>query len=340
MGMVAPRQRIASAFVVVCGQYGDVGRSAAERGVCRQAVYRESARVVAALDASTGWRQQVHTLQHELRQSQQRVAELEAALAQAVVLDRDKQAEVACVAQAIGISLSEVYTLLDTLRPGGIAPVATLGRWTQAAGAQASALLAVLDGYTRDRVRQAAADEIYVRDPVLMVVEPESLCWVSGRLTDAVTGKAWAEQFRALPALEQVTRDAGSALANGVTTVQDERQEQQQPALADQLDHLHTLRGGSQGVRKAEHRVRSALVDAEEAQAALDRRRRHGQSENGYRHKARDRWAKASQAMDTWQARDETWQKAKAALQRVTPEASAASQPQPRSARSQTPVLE
>ena len=319
MGMVAPRQRIASAFVVVCGQYGDVRRYAAERGICRQAVYRESARVLAALD-TTGWRTQICALQQELRQACQRVSELEARLAQAVVLDRDKQAEVACVAQAIGISLPEVYTLLDTLRPGGIASVATLGRWTKAAGAQASAVLAVLDEPTRSRVRQVAADEIYVRDPVLMVVEPESLCWVSGRLAKSVTGKAWAEQLRSLPLLEQVTRDGGTALANGVATVQAQRRALEQPVPADQLDHFHTLRGGSQGVRKAENRVRSALAEADDAQAALDRRRRQGQSENGYRHKARDRWAKASQAMDTWQQRDATWQKTKAALQLVTPD--------------------
>jgi hypothetical protein len=319
MGMVAPPQRIASAFVVVCGHYGEVSRYAAERGVCRQAIYRESARVVAALEA-TRWQQQVSTLQQQLRQSRQRVAELEAQLAQAVVLDRDKQAEVACVAQAIGISLPEVHTLLETLQPGGVAAVATLGRWTKAAGAKAGALLAVLDEYTRDRVRQVAADEIYVTAPVLMVVEPESLCWLSGRLTASVTGKAWADQFRQWPALEQVTRDGGTSLANGVATVQQERHEQGQPALADQQDHFHTLRGGSQGVRKAENRVRSALVEAENAQAALDRRRRQGQSENGYRHKARDRWAKASQAMDTWQERDETWQQTKVALQLVTPQ--------------------
>ena len=319
MGMVAPQQRIASAFVVICGHYGDIRRYAAERGVCRQSIYRESASVLTALDA-TPWRQQIASLQEENRQFRQRVAELEAQLAQAVILDRDKQAEVATVAQAIGVSLPEVYTLLETLRPGGIAPVATLGRWTKAAGAKAGALLAVLDDYTRDRVRQAAADEIYVRDPVLMVVEPESLCWISGRLTASVTGKAWADEFRQLPALEQVTRDGGSALANGVATVQQERRAQEQPALADHLDHFHTLRGGSQGVRKAENRVRSALAEAEDAQAALDRRRWHGQSENGYRHKARDRWAKASQAMETWAQRDATWQKTKAALQLVTPD--------------------
>jgi len=319
MGLVVPTQRIASAFTVVFGRYGDVSRYAADRGVCRQSVYRESAWVLATLEGHR-WQRQVADLKQQLQQAHQRLAEREAQLAQAVVLDRDKQAELACVAQAMGISLPEVHTLLEVLRPEHSVSVATLGRWTKAAGEKSGALLAVLDECTRAQVRQAAADEIYVTDPVLMVVEPESLCWVSGCLTDSVTGKAWANQFRQLSALEQVTRDGGTSLAKGVATVQEERHAQSQAALADQLDHFHTLRGGSQGVRKAENRLRSALAEAENCQAALERRRRHGQSENGYRHKARDRWAKASQAMDTWQERDETWQKTKAALQLVTPE--------------------
>lgn len=319
MGMVAPQQRIASAFAVVCGRYGAVSRYAQERGVCRQWVYRESAWVLANLEG-TRWRQQVATLQQQLRQSQQQVAELEARLAQAVVLDPDKQAEVACVGQAIGVSLPEVHTLLNVLRPGRIASVSTLGRWTKAAGQQAGALLTVLDEYTRVQVQQAAADEIYVTDPVLMVVEPESMCWVSGRLTEALSSKSWADEFRQLPALEQVTRDGGTALGKGLATVNQERQQHGQPALADQLDHFHTLRGGSQGLRKLESRLRSALAEADTCQAALDRQRRHGHSENGFRHKARDRWAKASQAMDAWQERDAVWQKTKAALQLITPE--------------------
>jgi hypothetical protein len=319
MGMVAPQQRIASAFTVVWGHYGDVSRYAAQRGICRQAVYRASAWVLAALEGHR-WQQQVAALQQQLQQAHQRLAELEAQLAQAVVLDRDKQAELACVAQALGISLPEVQTLLEVLRPGHSVSVATRGRWTQAAGAKSGALLTVFDEFTRNQVRQAAADEIYVTAPVLMVVEPESLCWVSGRLTDAVTRKAWADEFRQLPSLEQGTRDGGTSLASGVATVQEERDEPGQAALADQLDHFHTLRGGSQGVRKAENRVRSAWVEADDCQAALDRRRRHGKSENGYRHKARDRWAKAEQAMANWHERDQTWQKTKAALQLVTPE--------------------
>lgn len=319
MGMVVPHERLASAFAVVCGRYGDVRRYAQERGICRQSVYRESAWVLTNLEGNR-WRQQVADLQRQLRQSRQRVAELEARLAHAVVLDQDKQAEVACEGQARGISLPDVHALLDLLRPGQIASVATLGRWTKAAGERSGPLLAEFDAYARARVRQASGDEIYVTDPVLMVVEPESLCWVSGRLTETLSGQAWAEEFRQLPALEQVTRDGGSALAKGVALVNEQRQEQSQAAVADQLDHFHTLRGGSQGVRKLEGRVRGALAEADRCQAALDRQRRHGKSENGYRHKTRDRWAKADRAWDAWQQRDAVWQKTKAALQLITPE--------------------
>src|SRR5437667_343774 len=129
MGMVAPPQRIASAFTVIFGNYGDVSRFAQERGVCRQWVYQEAAWVLATL-AGTPWRQAIATLQQQVRQAQQRIAELECCLQQAVVLDRAKQSEVASVAQAIGVSLPEVHTLLEVLCPGQIASVARLRRWT------------------------------------------------------------------------------------------------------------------------------------------------------------------------------------------------------------------
>ena len=89
--------------------------------------------------------------------------------------------------------------LLEVLRPGQALSVATLGRRTQAAAAHAGQLLPVFDVLARERVQEAAADEIYVPAPVLMVVEPESLCWVSGHLTEEVSGPAWAQEFRHLP---------------------------------------------------------------------------------------------------------------------------------------------
>jgi hypothetical protein len=139
VSMVAPPQRIASAFVVCFGNYGDVTRSAQERGVCRQSIYREAATVFTALQRTTQ-QQEITRLRQQVQELEQCCSELKQRLAQAVVLDDDKQAEFATVSQAIGVSLPDARTLMEVLLPGKIPSVATLGRWTQAAG-QESALL-------------------------------------------------------------------------------------------------------------------------------------------------------------------------------------------------------
>jgi hypothetical protein len=159
MGIVAPQQRIASALVVCFGPFGAVSQHARDRGVCRQSIYREAAWVEARVDGSAG-QEERERLQQENRELQQRVAQLQQHLEQAVLLDQDKQEEFATVGQAIGVSLSDAHTLLEVLLPGQIASVATLGRWTQAAGRKAGALLEVLDAWARPRVQQAVADEI------------------------------------------------------------------------------------------------------------------------------------------------------------------------------------
>jgi len=46
-------QRIASAFVVLCGRYGDVTKMAHDRNQSRQALYREASQVAEALDGTT-----------------------------------------------------------------------------------------------------------------------------------------------------------------------------------------------------------------------------------------------------------------------------------------------
>jgi hypothetical protein len=204
---------MASAFVVLFGHYGDVRRYAQQRGVCRQWVYREAAWVQQHLDAAPAT---IDQLRQQVRQLQQRQAELEQRLAAAVVLDADKQREFACVAQALGVSLPACWELLQVLAPGPIQSVATLGRATQAAGDRAGQLLAVLDAWAQPQVRAAAVDEIDVTTAVLMVVEPDSLCWVTGCLSPEVSGADWAQALRPWSNLEQVARDGGAGLAKGV----------------------------------------------------------------------------------------------------------------------------
>ncbi len=317
MGMVAPEQRIASAFFVRYGKYGDVTRYAQERGVCRQWIYREAAALRNALAAA---QQAQEELREQRRQFQQQCAELEARLAQAVVLDAQKQEEVACVGQARGVTLRDCRALLEVLIPGQTLSVAELGRRTQAAGKRAGALLAVLDEVARRKAREAAADEIYIKDPVLMVVEPESLCWLSGRLSEEVSGEAWAEELAQLPNLEQVMRDGGSGLEKGVALVNEQRQAEQQKLVVDQGDHFHAVRHGGVGLNKAKRQASKALAVAEAAQKEVDACARQGQSRAGIATRASHAWKKAEKAMDTWQEREQLWDKTKQALHLITPE--------------------
>lgn len=318
MGMVAPSRRIGSAFFVSFGRYGEVTRFAQEQGVSRQWVYREGRQVAAALDDS-GLRQEIRSLQSEAMSLRKSLAHARAKLDQSVLVDVTKQAEFACVGQACGVTLTQCRTLLETLirRP---LSVATLGRATQEMGQKAGELLKVLDEFTQPLVRDAAADEIYVKDPTLMIVEQESLCWVCGRLSADVSGATWSAQFDRLPNVEQIARDGGKGLAKGVALVNAKRQEQGQEPVVDQGDHFHAFRPGGVGLGRSRQRAQKALAEAEEAQKDLEQCARHGQSLTGATSRARQAWLKAEQAMDTWMAVEKAWTQTKEAMRLITPE--------------------
>ena len=58
-------QRIASAFAVLCGQYGDVTEMAQDREQSRQSLYREAEQVVDAVDGAAA-RARIDELQRQL----------------------------------------------------------------------------------------------------------------------------------------------------------------------------------------------------------------------------------------------------------------------------------
>ena len=95
------RQRIASAFVVLCGRYGDVTRMAQEREQSRQSLYREATQVVQAVDG-TAIQSRINELERQLAQQQAQNQDLQQRLERAVEITRDKQEEFASVAQAEG----------------------------------------------------------------------------------------------------------------------------------------------------------------------------------------------------------------------------------------------
>jgi len=314
--------RLACATAVLLGRYGDVTRLAQQQGLCRQAIYRQTDAVRNDLDGLTH-RQEALRLRQQLDQLQAHRDGLQRRLEQAVVMDRDRQAEFVATAQAEGVSLPLARRLLVVCLGQRAPSVAQCGRWAKAAGQRSGALLAALDEFTRPRVRQAVADEIFVRRrPILMVAEPYSLCWVSGRPAARRDGATWAEEFDKLPSLEQVTKDGGHGLANGLGQVNARRRRQGLVAAAEQDDHFHVLRDGRKALRGTESAARRALEKAEKAQKALKRPGNYGYRKTGRATVVARLWRQAEQAFDAWGQEERAWQRVVAALKLFHPDGS------------------
>jgi hypothetical protein len=154
-------QRIASAFAVLSGRYGDVTKMAKDREQSRQSLYREAEQVVESVDGA-GAQAQIDALERQLDERQAEVNALQERLRHAVEITPDKQHEFATVAQAEGVSLSVARRLLRVMTgPRRSRAVATLGRATLEAGTKAGPLLRVLDEAARPVVKQGTADEIF-----------------------------------------------------------------------------------------------------------------------------------------------------------------------------------
>src|SRR5438309_148502 len=153
-----------------------------------------------------------------------------------------------------------------------------------------------------------------------VVVSPESLVWMTGRMVKAGDGATWAEEFARFPALEAVVRDDGSGLAQGVKLERARRRAAGLPDLDDSLDVFHTLREGGRALRTTWGAATRALERADAAQKGFDHRARQGQSRQGHGAPLSRLWRQAEQTWDQATAAETAWNRAKAALEIFTPE--------------------
>ena len=160
-------QLIASAFGVLCGQYGDVTKMAKDREQSRQSLYREAEQVVNAVDGAAAQARSDEQQQQIVAQRTE-IQALQERRKHAVEITPDKRHEFATVAQAEGVSLSVARRLFQVVEGAEPTPsVATLGRATLEAGQHAGGLLEVLDEAARPLVQQGTVDEIFSwRSPV------------------------------------------------------------------------------------------------------------------------------------------------------------------------------
>jgi hypothetical protein len=153
-----------------------------------------------------------------------------------------------------------------------------------------------------------------------MVVEPESLCWMTGRMVKARDGVTWAEEFARLPALEAVIRDDGTGLGKGVKLERARRRAAGLPDLDETLDVFHTLREGGRALRKTWGAASRAWERADVAQKELDRRGRQGQSRQGHGAPTNRLWHQAERLWDQAAAAETAWKHARSAFEFFTPE--------------------
>jgi hypothetical protein len=319
MSNLPPQLRIANTAAVLEGPYGAVTRQASRSGTSRQTLYRDAPHVLQAV-AGTETQRHLDALQDDRDDLCAQRDALQRQLQRAVVLDPDGLARFAATAQAEGVSLPVARRLLQPLLAQQTPSVAQLGRWTHAAAQRAAALLPVLDDVARPRAEQIAADEIFFgRRPCLMVVEQHSLCWLSGRLADNRNGDTWAEEFRRLPNLQQVTRDGGTGLAKGVAQVNQERQAQSQSPLADQEDHFHTLREGRRALRQLQQRVCRQIDAAAAAHHREQQKARRTGSRQGTATATAQAERRAAAAVAAGAAAEDAWASITDGLRLFTP---------------------
>ena len=158
------------------------------------------------------------------------------------------------------------------------------------------------------------------RNPALMVVEPESLCWITGRIVPARDGSTWAGEFARFPALKAVVRDDGTGLGKGARLENARRREVGLAEFDQTLDVFHTLREGGRALRATWGAATRGLEQAEAAQGGLDRRGRQGRSRRGHGTTTNRLWREAERLWDHAAAAETAWTQARSAFEFFTPD--------------------
>jgi hypothetical protein len=153
-----------------------------------------------------------------------------------------------------------------------------------------------------------------------MVVEPESLCWLTGRMVASRDGVTWAGEFARLPALKAVVRDDGTGLGRGVKLERARRHAASLPDLDDTLDVFHTLREGGRALRATWGAAARALDRADAAQKQLDKRVRQGRSCQGHGAPLNRLWRQAERTWDQATTAEAAWKQARSSFEVFTPE--------------------
>ena len=314
---------IGNAAAVLSGTWGAVTRRAHQSGSSRTAVYTHAQRVVQAVASEQAGGISYAALWQENERLKAENEALWQAWAEAEALSEAKQRDFAGSGCAMGLSLSQIVTLFAIVLPRSAVPSrAMVGRWVQAAAAQAGRLLVVLDLACQARIRVLCLDEIFLhREPVLMAIEPHSMAWMAGQRGPDRSGESWCEVLTNWPCLEHVIADGGQGLERGVKLANAARCTQGEAAetvssqaMTMGLDVFHTQRELERVLQRQWKHAERQLDTASQADAKVERYRRQGREPRGVSGVAGRAWHKAERLFDQAVHAQEAVQQIAAAL--------------------------
>lgn len=183
-------------------------------------------------------------------------------------------------------------------------------------------ILKVLDEFTRPLVIEGTFDEIFVgrRKPILMGVEPNSLCWIVGELTDNRSGSSWARYFDDFERLEHVVTDAGTGLFKGLALSNKHRTQVGCKPIEHTLDVFHTIYEGARAMRVTEAQVWNAQKAADDLWRPLEKRRRQGKTIAGQVRRAHTASRSAERCLEEAIQIETAWKHVCSVLEWMTPE--------------------
>jgi len=159
MGRLLFFERIGNAAAVLSGRWGGVTKRVSEAGCSRQAAYKNAARLGRSLELL-----ETHPDLEAILQENQRLASENATLRkEAVRVSEDCQQEFAVTASAMGISITQITTLLGIVLPESRCPGRTkIGSWVKKWAIKAGEILRMVDPVCRQHVEEACLDEIFL----------------------------------------------------------------------------------------------------------------------------------------------------------------------------------
>jgi hypothetical protein len=315
-------QWIGNAAAVLSGTWGAVTRRSEQSGYSRTAIYTHATRVVQAVVNEQAGELSYEELWAENERLRAENQELWQAWAEAEELSEAKQRELASAGSAMGLSLSQMVTLLAIVLPLGVVPSrATVGRWVHQSAQQSSAILRVLDRACQRWVLVLCLDEIFFhREPILMGVEPISLAWLAAQRGPDRSGESWSQVIEPWPNLEHVIADGGQGLERGVKLTHAARREAQEPEtdapapITMGLDVFHTQREVERVLQRLWNRVERQIEVAVKADAKLEQAKRRGHDPRGVAGHAGRAWRQAERLFDEAVQAQESVEQIKEAL--------------------------